>query len=191
MSFKKLLLNRRGRSLFAKNLLGFFENKSISVKNKSSTVDLTMSLEDFSYVSSPDAKHVLRCIRKSNIDKLVFEQLNINSLRNKFDMLNQMIKGFVDVFVVSETKTDGSFPGEQFFIGGYHTPFRFDRNRNGGVILLYVCKDIPDKLIHCDFPTSESFHVDINLHQKKWLLNYSHKPLKNNICNHLDVITKY
>ena len=93
---------------------------------------------------------------------------------------------FVDVFVVSETKTNGSFPGGQFFIGGYHTPFRFDRNGNGGVILLYVTEDIPAKVIHSDFPTSEKFHVDINLRKKKWLLNCSCKPHKNNICNHLD-----
>ena len=70
------------------------------MKNKSSTVDLTIFLEDASYVSSPDVKHVLRGIRKSNINKLVFQQLNINSLRNKFDMLSEMIKGFLDVFVV-------------------------------------------------------------------------------------------
>ena len=54
--------------------------------------DITISLEDVSNVLSLDAKQVLRGIRKSNINKLVFGQLNINSLRNKFDMLSEMIK---------------------------------------------------------------------------------------------------
>ena len=83
-------------------------------------------MEDVSNVSSLDAKQVLRGIRKSKINKLVFGQLNINSLRKKLDMLSEMITGFVDVFMISETNLDDSFPGDQFFIKGYHTPFRFD-----------------------------------------------------------------
>lgn len=94
MCFKKLFLNRRGSSLFAKNLLGFFEKKSISVRNNSSTVDLTISLEKVSYVSSPDAKRVLRSVCKSNINKLVFEQLDINLLRTNLTCRkSEMIKG--------------------------------------------------------------------------------------------------
>ena len=88
LGVKKLHLNRRGNSLFAKNLLDFIENKWIS----ESKGDITISLEDVSNVLSLDAKQVLRGIRKSNINKLVFGQLNINSLRNKFDMLSEMIK---------------------------------------------------------------------------------------------------
>ena len=53
-----------------------------------------------------------------------------------------MIKGFTDVFMISKTKLDECCPGGQFFIEGYHTPFRFYRNGNGGGILLYVCKVI-------------------------------------------------
>ena len=68
-------------------------------------------------------------------------------------MLSEMIKGFVDMFMISETKLDDSFPGGQFFIEGYHTPFRFDRNGNAGGILIYVREDIPAKVIDCDFPT--------------------------------------
>ena len=40
-------------------------------------------------------------------------------------MLSELIKGFVDVFMISETKLDDSFPEGQFFIDGYHTPFKF------------------------------------------------------------------
>ena len=97
--------------------------------------NLLINLENVSNVSSLDAKQVLKGIRKSNINKLVFGQLNINSLRNKFDMLNEMIKGFVDVFMTSETKLYDSFPGCQFFIEGYHTPSRFDQN--GKVMAFY------------------------------------------------------
>lgn len=92
-------LNRRGSSLFAKNLLGFIENKWTS----ESKGDVTISLEDVSNVSSPYLKQLLRGIWKSNIHKIVFEQLNINILRIKFHMLSEMIKGFLDVFMIYET----------------------------------------------------------------------------------------
>ena len=90
--------------------------------------------EDVSNVS--DAQQVLKDIHKNNVNKLIFGQLDKNSLRNKFDMVSELIKGFVDVFMISETKLDDSFPEGQFFIDGYHTPFRYDRNGNGGGILL-------------------------------------------------------
>ena len=35
-----------------------------------------------------------------------------------------MIKGFVDVFMISEKNLDDSFHGGQFFIEGYLTYFR-------------------------------------------------------------------
>ena len=48
--------------------------------------------------------------------------------------------------MVSETKLDGSFPQGQFLIETFYSPFRFDRNKNGGGIILYVWEDIPVKL---------------------------------------------
>ena len=140
-------------------------------------------MEDASNVFHSDAQQVLKGIRKSNVNKLVFGQLNINSLRNKFAMLSELIKGFVDVFMISETKLDDSFPEGQFFIDGFHTPFRYDRNGNGGSILLYVREDIPAKVIHFDCSTSESVFVEINLLREKWLINCSYS-------SHLNVITK-
>ena len=77
--------------------------------------------EDVSNVS--DAQQVLKDIDKNNVNKLIFGQLDKNSLRNKFDMVSELIKGFVDVFMISETKLDDSFPEGQFFIDGYHTLF--------------------------------------------------------------------
>ena len=132
LGVKKLHLNRRGNSLFAKNLLGFIEQNW----NCSCKADVSICSEDVSNVSLSDAQHVLKDIRKSDVNKLIFGQLNINSLRNKFDMVSELIKGFVDIFMISETKLDDSFPEGQFFIDGYHTPFRYDRNGNGGGILL-------------------------------------------------------
>ena len=44
--------------------------------------------------------------------------------------------------MIYESKLDDRFPHGQFLIEGFHTPFQFDRNKNGGGILLYVWEDI-------------------------------------------------
>ena len=56
--------------------------------------------------------------------------------------------------------------------------------------MLYVREDIPAKLLSHDFPCAESFFVEINLCKKKWLINCSYNPHKNNIENHLDIISR-
>ena len=55
---------------------------------------------------------------------------------------------------------------------------------------MYVREDIPAKILSDNFPSVESFFVEIILHKKKWLLNCSHNPNKNNIKNHLEIISK-
>ena len=101
-----------------------------------------------------------------------------------------MVKGYVDIFLISESKLDDSFPEVQFIIDGYHAPFRFDRHGNVGGLLLYVHEDIPAKVLHSDFPPAESCYAENILHKKRWLVNCSYNPHKNNICRHLGVVTK-
>ena len=141
-------------------------------------------------VSHSDAQQVLKDFRKSNVNKLVFGQLKINSLRKKIDTLSEIIKDFVDIFMISDTKLDDSFPEVQFFIDGYHTSLRYERNRNSGGIFLYLHEDIPANVIHCDVPAFDSFFVEINLQKYKWSINSSSNPQKKNIYSHLNVIAK-
>ena len=70
---------------------------------------------------------------------------SINSLRNKFDILSDIVKNHIDILCISETKLDDTFPSSNFFIPGYSAPYRLDRSGNGGGILLYVREDIPSK----------------------------------------------
>ena len=44
------------------------------------------------------------------MNKLIFGHLNINSLKNKFDLSSEQVKGTIDILMVSETKLDDSFP---------------------------------------------------------------------------------
>ena len=89
----------------------------------------------------------LKAIRKGNINKLIIGQLNINSLRNKFDCLIQQITGNADILMVSETKLDNSFPVGQFLIDGYGSRIRLDRHIHGGGLMLFVRDDILCKIL--------------------------------------------
>ena len=75
---------------------------------------------------------------------------------------------------------------------GYSTPFRLDRNSHGGGILLYVCEDIPAKLINnINFDNDiEALFIKINLRKKKWLLSVSYNPHKALIGKHLQAVGK-
>ena len=49
-----------------------------------------------------------------------------------------MLMHDLDIFMVTETKLDDSFPVLQFDVEGFSTSFRLDRNKNGGCIILYI-----------------------------------------------------
>ena len=52
----------------------------------------------------------IRDVRKRNLKRIILGHLNINSIRNKFDLLVDQIKGNFDIMVISETKSDDPFP---------------------------------------------------------------------------------
>ena len=92
--------------------------------------------------------------------------------------------------MVSETKVDDSFPDGQFFLDGFGTPFRLNRNRNSGGIMLSIRNDIPAKVVSRDGRPTESFYVQLNFRKKKWLLIYSYNPKHSSIESHLDSFSK-
>ena len=53
-----------------------------------------------------------------------------------------LIKGNIDQKVILETKLDIRFPTSNFCITGFSPPYRADRNKIGGGLLLYVRNDI-------------------------------------------------
>ena len=115
--------------------------------------------------------------------------ININSIRNKFEMLSNSIKGNLDILMISETKLDSTFPSNQFTIEGYAAPIRFDRNGRGGGIILYIREDIPARLLKTSLPKDfEGFFVELNLRKKKILMCCSYNPAKSNISSPLRIV---
>ena len=106
------------------------------------------------------------------------ERVNINSVRNKFDAHREIASQNLDILVIAETKIDASFPLGQFAIEGFATPFRLDRNANGGGLLVYVRCDIPSHRLHSfKFPDGiECISFEINLRKKIWVLFSVYRP---------------
>ena len=57
--------------------------------------------------------------RSKNPKNVIIGHLNVNSLRNKFVAVDELIKSKIDVCLISETKVDESFPNQQFKINSY------------------------------------------------------------------------
>ena len=107
------------------------------------TLESNLSNND---LTSPEDQ--LHNLRLKNPNRLIFAHLNINSLRNKFDLLTNIVKDKIDILMISETKLDSSFPKGQFNLRGFSEPYRLDRNGNGGGKLVFIREDIPFKLIN-------------------------------------------
>ena len=62
-------------------------------------------------------------------NEIKIAHININSIRNKLDLLSDQVKGNIDILMISQTKIDESFLAWQFEIDGFNTPFRVDRDQ--------------------------------------------------------------
>ena len=118
-----------------------------------------------------NALDALKEIRIKNVDKVIIGTLNINSLPAKFDQLSEVVGNHLDILAIQETKLDGSYPTQQFALTGYSEPYRLDRNRDGGGVLIYVREDIPSKQLkkHSFTKNVEGLFLEINLRKTKLL----------------------
>ena len=112
-----------------------------------------------------------------NPKNITLGHLSVNSLRNKFITIEELIKSKLDIFLVSETKIDHSFPNQQFSIDGYKT-YRRDRNSFGGGLLFYVNKNIPCRELTAEQTDSnfEAVFLKITLRTRKCLIIGLYKP---------------
>ena len=134
------------------------------------------------------------------MNRLLIDNLSINSISNNFDQLKFLVQGKVDIHVITETKLNSTFPTSQFLIESYNEPYRFDRNRNGVDVLIYVREDIPSKPLtdHKLSHDIEGIFVELNLRKNKWLLFGSYHPPSqsdeyffNHVKNGLDICSKF
>ena len=126
-----------------------------------------------------------------NPKKVIIDHLNVNSLRNKFVAVDELIKNKIDVCLIWETKVDESFPNQQFKINGYNMSGS-DRDRFGGGLMFYVDEQIPSKVL-----SLESIPMDIELilleftvKNQRWLCVGIYRPPSQNEKYFIDHLSK-
>ena len=125
--------------------------------------EVSYSIEDFS--------SLLRGISRKNMNRIKIGQLNINSIRNNFDLLVLAVVRNLDILLIT---------------------YRVDRDRHGAGIL-YIRQDIPSKLL-INLKISENLEevfVKLNFCRKKWLVRCSFNPQISNITMSLEGILIY
>ena len=139
-------------------------------------------------------------IRGNNLNNVIIGLLNVNHFAGKYDDFKLIIPGNIDIMILVETKLDlypsyNSYLTSQFLIDSYSTPFRIDRNKSWGCILVYVREDIPCKLLNLHrFPDDiEGLFLELNFRKIKILFATYHLPRQHDkyyfqcIGNALDV----
>ena len=71
-------------------------------------------------------KDTLKKLRIKDLNRVIIRQININSIRNKIELLSEAVLGNIDILMISETKIDMSFWTSQSVIQGFAAPFRLD-----------------------------------------------------------------
>ena len=89
-------------------------------------------------------------IRKHHFNKIIMAHININSLRNKSDMLTNSVSEYIDILMISETKLDDTFPHTLYHLKDFSNPYRLDRNSHGGGTLVSARHDISSDVVKLD-----------------------------------------
>ena len=116
----KLHLNRTGTAYLAKNIRNTINN--IWILENESEEESSDSTNRQSFSDENNIKDTLQNYRVNDTKNVIFSYLNINSIRNKFDRLQEIIGQNIDILTMSETKLNMSFPSIKFMIPGYHKP---------------------------------------------------------------------
>ena len=86
-------------------------------------------------------------LRLHNVNRVLIGNLNINSIKNKSDHLKGTALKCIDILNLTETKLDETFPISQFVMDGFSKPYRFDSNKYGGGVMVYIRETILRKIL--------------------------------------------
>ena len=124
----------------------------------------------------------IKNLRLSNVNRVITGNLNINSLTSKFYQLKEIVLKYIDILVITKIKLDDTFPSAQFLVPRFSKPFRLDRNRKGGGVMIYVRENIPSKLLtkHVLPSDIECIFLELNFRKCQWLLVGTYHPPSQN-----------
>ena len=122
--------------------------------------------------------------------------LNINSLRNKFEPVREILQeNVLDLMVIQETKLDNCFPPNQFSILNYKA-YRRDFKHNQGGSLMFVRNDMPQfhRLDIDDFNMDNSdgrielIGLEVTINKEKWVFISIYKQPKVKIIHLVEIM---
>ena len=121
-------------------------------------------------------------LRRRSVNRVLIGNLNINSIRNKFDQLKDTVLKYIDILILTETKLDETFLTSQFLMDGFSKPYRFDRNKYGGGVMIYIRDTIPSKILekHSCPNNIECLFTELNFRKCKLLLCGTYHPPSQN-----------
>ena len=95
--------------------------------------------------------------------------MNINSIRNKFDSVQEALANYVDIFIAAEAKISKSFPTAQFAFDEFYKTLMLNVTNKSGSLLVYVRSYLLLRQLtnHKIFPDMQPFVFEINLRKDK------------------------
>ena len=136
----KLHLNKSGTALLTKNFAKIVNSDWLYRNIDGQVNNLT---KGSSFIAS-NVSH-LGNLRSKNPKNIIFSYININSIRNKFENLCDIVGNNVDVLSITEIKLDSSFPNAQFLLPAFQEPLWLDINHRSGGLLVYIKVSLPSK----------------------------------------------
>ena len=181
----KLHLNKSGTALLTKNFAKIVHPDWLYGNIDGQVNNLTKGISSIAL----NVSH-LSNLRSKNPKNIIFSYININSNRNKFENLCDIVGNNVDVLSIAETKLDSSFPNAQFFLPGFHEPLKLDINHRSGGLLVYIKASLPSK-IFTKFKLPVNYQIipfEINLRKEKSLFVSIYKPPSQSNQYFLDIL---
>ena len=121
----------------------------------------------------------LRENKKSHRKCVSIEHLNINSIRNKSSDVTYLIDNNLNVFIITKTKLDSSFPESQFLLEGMRKTYRLNvfTKKDG------LKEDIPSKCLKIfNHPENiQAISFEISLKQRKLFAVTIYRPPDQNL----------
>ena len=147
-----------------------FNTPSVVDQNVRTNVNVNQNAAEDDF-DNPAIK--LREIKLKNPNNPSLAYINVKSIRNKHSDMFTFLDCNIDILTIAETKLDCTFPTAQFIVEGYKEPFRKDRKKNSGGLLVYVKEDIPSRELknHPLVPDLlDIVVIGLNFRKQKWLL---------------------
>ena len=111
-----LHLNSVGFSILTENFLSYIQRNWLQIETQNQRKNKEVNSSEKTTENSDDIIDGLKTSRLKYPQNPILAQINVNSIRNKFETLVSLVTSDIDILMISETKIDESFPLSQFMI---------------------------------------------------------------------------